>query len=255
MRRAKAAILNVLDYARAKGHDVKGIGDMREDLKLLLPSRRNGPRQFPAMAYAAVPGFVRELRGRQSAAISPCAIEFLLLTAARASEVCKMQWSEVDLAGKLWTLPEDRTKSGRQHRVPLSNRAIELLQKRREVSAGEYVWPGRDGRGAIEPKALYVYLTGTMRHKASASIHGFRSSFRDWAGNSTPFARDHIEECLSHQVGNAVERAYRRQDGLEKRREIMQLGEIFAARRPKGQFAPRPLGSPPAAKFFAAPAP
>jgi integrase len=227
-RRAVAAVLRVLKYAKAKGHTTAGVADMRESMAALLPHVRGQKRHFIALDYKDVPAFVRELRAAQTQgdALSPTVIEFILLTACRENEVCGMQWREIDWTERVWTLPAARSKTDTERRAPLCDRLIALLVRQRGPEAGveprpdNYVWPGRNGDGPVTGKSVYKYLTQTMG--ISATIHGFRSSFRDWAGDTTHFARNDIEECLGHAVGDATERAYRRKDGLDKRRVIME---------------------------------
>ena len=137
-----------------------------------------------------------------------------------------MQWREIDGTERVWTLPASRSKTNEERRVPLCDRLFALLFRQRgpeaslEPDPAAYVWPGRNGDGPVTGKSVYKYLTQTMG--ISATIHGFRSSFRDWAGDTTHFARNDLEECLGHAVGGATERAYRRKDGLDKRRVIME---------------------------------
>jgi integrase len=228
-RRAVAAVLRVLKYAKAKGYTTAGVADMRESMAALLPRTNGAKRHFTALDYKDVSAFVRELRAAQveGGALSPSVIEFIVLTAARENEVCGMKWSEIHWEEELWVLPPERSKTGQEHRVPLCNRACALIARQRGPSLtiepadpDGYVWPGRDGMGPVTGKSVYKYLTQTMG--ISATIHGFRSSFRDWAGDTTHFARNDIEECLGHAVGDATERAYRRKDGLDKRRVIME---------------------------------
>jgi integrase len=177
---------------------------------------------------------VKELRAAQtqSSALSPAVIEFLVLTAARENEVCGIEVVRDSMGRQTLVLPASRSKTGKEHRVPLSDRALALLVRQRGPKAlgqdpdiGAFIWPGRSGYEPITGKSVYIYLTQTMGVKAT--IHGLRSSFRDWAGDTTHFARDHIEECLGHTVGNAVERAYRRTDALEKRRVVLQAWSEF----------------------------
>jgi integrase len=227
-RRAVAACLRVLKFGKAKGLTAASTADMREDMAHLLPDVNGTKRHFAALNHTDVPAFVRELRAAQTQgeALSPAVIEFIVLTAARENEVCGMVWAEINWVEKVWTLPASRSKTAREHRVPLSDRALALLLKQRgpngvgqEPDPDSYVWPGRNGDEPVTGKSVYKYLTKTMG--LQVTVHGFRSSFRDWAGDTTPFARDHVEACLGHAVGNAVERAYRRSDALERRREIM----------------------------------
>jgi integrase len=135
-----------------------------------------------------------------------------------------MQWSEVDLENRLWTLPPERTKQGRQHQVPLSNRSIELLKRQQEFSNGSrFVFSGY-GQEPLTDSSMRSVL-GYMG--VEATTHGFRSSFRDWCGNETHFAREPVEHCLGHRLGNSVEQAYRRSDSLAKRRVILDHWAAF----------------------------
>jgi integrase len=229
-RRAVAACLRVLKFGKAKGLTAASTADMREDMAHLLPRVNGAKRHFAALDYKDVPAFVRELRAaqKQGEALSPSVIEFILLTACRENEACGMRWREVNFQERLWVLPPERSKTTTEHRVPLCDRAMLLLSLQRGPSLARepadpegHVWPGRNGDGPVTGKSVYKYLTKTMG--VDTTIHGFRSVFRDWAGDMTHFARNDIEECLGHAVGNAVERAYRRSDALEKRREIMRV--------------------------------
>jgi integrase len=227
-RRTVAAISAVYDYAMAIGRCSNNPAMWRV-MRHRFPKRTNGRQHYTAMDYAQVPEFVRNLRAEQerNVALSPYVIEFLLLTACRPSEVAGMQWAEVDFANKLWTIPAERTKARREHRVPLCNRAIQLLAQRREYSTEASVW-------SLTLKALYRYLTKNMGQPVT--VHGFRSSFRDWAGNETNFRRVTCEIALGHRAGDATEIAYKRKDELEKRRVLMQAwaeycGNILAKRQ------------------------
>jgi integrase len=219
-RRTMEVVFRVLKFARARKLGVSHVSDMKEDVAHLMPKVKVVSHHHAAMPYAELPGFVRELRGKQQNAVSACAIEFLVICATRAGETASMRWDDVNLQDKIWTIPAEMTKRQREHRVPLSARAMELLQQQRMATGGEgYVWQGR-GRDYLSARGLYNYLTETM--KVPVSVHGFRSSFRDYCGDETEFAREHVEACLAHAVGNAVERAYRRGDALEKRRVILE---------------------------------
>jgi integrase len=228
-RRAVAAVLRVLKYAKAKGLTTASAADMRESMSALLPHVNGTKRHFRALEYKDIPAFVQTLRAAQAHgdALSPAVIEFIVLTAARENEVCGMKWQEINWLERVWTLPPERSKTGREHRVPLCDRAMHLISLQRGPTLARepadpngYVWPGRSGYEPVTGKSVYKYLTQTMG--ISATIHGFRSSFRDWAGDTTHFARNDLEECLGHAVGGATERAYRRKDGLDKRRVIME---------------------------------
>jgi integrase len=224
-RRARAAVIKVLRYGKAQGLR-EAIGDMREDLKELRPvNGHKDLRHHKAMPYQEVPGFMQRLRERHKDAMSASAIRLLVLAGCRASEVAGMAWCEIDFAAKVWTVPASRMKAGREHRVPLSDQAVAILQRQLELKRTDFVWSGRSEKGPINSHTLYLFLTESL--KIDATIHGFRSSFRDWAGNETHFDRVSIELCLAHKAGDATELAYRRSDSLEKRRVIMDAWASF----------------------------
>ena len=204
-------------------------------LQYRFPNRRKTPaKHHKAMDYARVPGFVLQLHKEQerNEAIGPFVIECLLLTGCRTEEVTGMRWAEVELENKLWVVPAERTKSARDHRVPLSERAVALLAQQYAISGkGEYVWPSPiNGKRPISTKAPYLYLTRTMG--LPFTLHGLRSTFRDWSGNETYFDRVTCELALAHKAGNATELAYRRADALEKRRKLMDAWAAYCEGSP-----------------------
>ena len=219
--RLRARIEAVLDAARAKGHIPRNEANparWRGHLDKLLPKRQKLMRgHHAALPYQDVPAFMGKLRERD--AMAAPALEFLILTAARAGEVLGARWSEIDLEAKVWTVPAARMKSGRQHCVPLSGRALAILAVVAKARSGDFVFPGGRHGSTLSDEAMERVLRGMK--VAKATTHGFRSSFRDWAGNETNFAREIAEACLAHAIGNAVEQAYRRGDALEKRRDLM----------------------------------
>jgi integrase len=148
------------------------------------------------------------------------ALEFLILTAARTGEVLGARWPEIDLGSKVWAIPADRMKAGRGHRIPLCGRAVEILEKLAQAKISEFIFPGRRVGKPLSHVAM-AKVIARMGVK-EATVHGFRSAFRDWAGNETHFAREVAEAALAHVVGDAAEQAYRRSDALEKRRELME---------------------------------
>jgi integrase len=210
------------------GHQTASVGDLRDSLRHLFPPVKGEKQHFAAMPYPDIPAFVQALRQHQAQgeALSPSVIEFILLTAARENEVWGMRRGEVDWQERVWTLPAARSKTAQEHRVPLSNRTMELLARQRgptltttPIDPHGYVWPGRDGAGPVTGKSVYKYLTQTMGVKTT--IHGFRATFRTWAGNETNFDRVTCDMCLGHKAGDQVELAYRRGDALAKRRQLM----------------------------------
>lgn len=217
--RLRGRIERVLDFAKVRGwRNGENPALWRGHLKNILPARARLTRgHHAAMPYPDVPAFV--LRLRQLDGTSARALELLILCASRSGEVLNAKWSEVDLEKGVWQVPAERMKAGRAHRVPLSSRALELLQEMREARISDYVFPGqKDGR-PLSTMALEMQL---RRMKVvGVTVHGFRSSFRDWAGEETDHAREVAEAALAHVVGDATERAYRRADALEKRRSLM----------------------------------
>jgi integrase len=170
------------------------------------------------MAYADVPGFVARLRERP--AMAARALEFVILTAARSGEVLGARWGEVDMEARLWTVPAARMKGGRDHRVPLTDRVVAILEEVRSLGSGEgFIFPGQRPNRPLSGMALEMLLR--RLGVTAATPHGFRSSFRDWAGNDTSFPREVAEAALAHAVGDQTEQAYRRGDALAKRRQLM----------------------------------
>jgi integrase len=223
--RLRGRIERVLDAAKAKGlRSGENPARWRGHLDKLLPKRRKLTRgHHPAMPYPDVPAFVAELRERE--AVAGMALEFTILNASRSGEVLGAKWSEIDREAKLWTVPAERMKAGRAHRVPLTTRALEILERAGTIRTNDYVFPGQRRDRPLSPMSVQLVL---RRMKVQgATVHGFRSSFRDWAGECTSFPREIAEAALAHLVGDAVERAYRRGDALEKRRLLMEAWAGF----------------------------
>jgi integrase len=216
--RLRGRIENVLDAARARGlipDDKANPARWRGHLEHLLPKRQKLSRKhFSAMPYADIPDFLKLLHETNS--VPALALEFLILTAARSGEVRGALWSEIDPAGGVWTIPGERMKAGIAHRVPLSSRAIAILEHLGQARISPFVFPGRRSGQPVSNTGL-IELLGN-----AATVHGFRSAFRDWCGDQTSFPRELAEAALAHRTGDAVELAYRRSDALERRRELMQ---------------------------------
>ena len=218
--RVRGRIEKVLDAAKAKGfRQGENPARWRGHLDHLLPRPSKLARgHHTAMPYDEVAAFVADLRGR--AAFAALALELCILTAARSGEILGMRWDEVDLNKKIWTVPAHRMKAGREHRVPLSQRATDVLVRLGEGRSGDFVFPGQRRGNPLSHSAMEMVL---RRMKIeNATIHGFRSSFRDWAGNETSFPREVVETALAHVIGDKAEQAYRRSDALEKRRKLME---------------------------------
>lgn len=234
--RLRGRIERVLDAAKARGHrSGENPALWRGHLDKLLPKRRKLARgHHAAMPYGAVPAFVADLRKRD--AMAARALEFTILTAARSGETFGATWKEIDLEAALWTIPAGRMKAGREHRVPLTSRAVNILTELAGLGAhpDAYVFPGqREGR----PLSIMAMDMILRRMKVDVTVHGFRSSFRDWAGEETAFPRDVAEAALAHAVGDQTERAYRRGDALEKRRKLMAAWADFCEpKKPRSVF-------------------
>jgi integrase len=216
--RVRGRIERVLAWATVAGYR-SGDNPARwtGHLKELLPSRAKlaGVEHHSAIPYRDMPSFMAELRAKHGT--SARALEFCILTAARTGEVLGAKWAEIDLDAKVWIVPAERMKGGREHRVPLSDRALSVLEAL--PREGDFVFPGqRPDRPLIHTAMLE--LVHVMRGK-DGTVHGFRSSFRDWTAEQTAYPSEMCEIALAHAVGNRVEAAYRRGDMMEKRRRLM----------------------------------
>ena len=181
-------------------------------------------KHHASMDYTELPNFIKKTRARQSRATAAVALEFLILTAARADEVLRMTRGEYNLDQKLWVLQAHRTKQRSRHRVALSNRAVELLREQEEQWSGSnYVFTGRSHE-ALAEKSMLLFLRSI---DTTATVHGFRATFKTWALEQTEYQWELIELCLGHSIGTDVARAYLRGDALEKRREIMSAWSKF----------------------------
>jgi integrase len=218
--RIRSRVERVLDAAKVRGlRDGENPARWRGHLSALLPKAARNKRNFAAMPYAAVPDFVKLMASRKS--VSALALRFLILTAKRSGEVRGADWSEIK--GETWVIPAERMKGGKEHHEPLSRAALDLLETiPREVRSG-LIFPGWNG--PLSDSTLSKVLK--VNDYAHLTVHGFRSSFRDWSGDCTAFARETLEEALAHQIGDAAERAYRRSTAIEKRRDLMNAWADF----------------------------
>src|SRR3984893_7810808 len=228
--RVRGRIEKVLDAGKAKGfRDGENPARWRGHLDHLLPRPSKLARgHHAAMPYEDVAAFIAKLRKRE--ATSALALELCILTAARSGEILGMRWSEIDLDKKIWTVPADRMKAGREHRVPLSARAVAILRQLEKLTSGEFVFPGQARHKPLSNMAMEMVLRRMKIEEAT--VHGFRSSFRDWAGNVSSFPREIVETALAHVIGDKAEQAYRRSDALEKRRKLMEAWAAYC--EPKG---------------------
>lgn len=227
-RRVRQRIGTVMDWAKAAGHQ-SGSNPV-DGIEKGLPKQPDRNDHHAALPYAQVPDFLRQLRASDAGEAVRLAFEFLILTAARTGEVVAARWSEIDPEARLWTIPAERMKVGREHKVPLADRCLDILAQARKLSDGKgFVFPGRS---VGKPLSNMVFLMALRRMEVAVTAHGFRSSFRDWASERTNVPREVCEMALAHVVDNKTEAAYRRGDLLEKRRELMATWTAYAATLP-----------------------
>ncbi len=242
--RVRARIQSVLDWASARGLR-QGDNPARWEghLDKLLPrkSKVSKVEHHPALPFDELPAFLADLRKRPATAAR--ALEFAILTAARTGEALGARWSEVDLHRKTWTIPADRMKAGREHRVPLPERAVELVQSMREQSRGDVIFPAANGLRPLSNMALLMMLRRMKRR--DLTVHGFRSTFRDWVAERTDYPGEVAEMALAHAVRNQVEAAYRRGDLFEKRRQLMEAWSAFAGGADPPSPSPEPTEEDP----------
>ena len=231
-RRMRGRIERILDAAKARGlrpRDSMNPAMWRGHLALLLPAQAKMARgHHAALPFKDAPSFMALLRGRE--AMSARCLEFVILTAARSGEALGATWSEIDMERRLWTVPAARMKAGVEHKVPLSEAAIALLNS---------IAPGKTSRsanvfdvgGTMRSNMAMTMLLRRMDH-GHITTHGFRSTFRDWAGDATSFPREIIEQALAHTIQNKAERAYRRGTAIERRRELMEAWSEFLRNAP-----------------------
>lgn len=224
-RRVRQRIGTVLDFAHAKGWR-EAEAPLRS-ISRGLPKQPKGKVHLPALAWTNVPNFIADMSDTLQAGENVrLAIEFLILTAARSGEVRGACWLEIDTETRTWSIPADRMKAGRAHRVPLSDRALEILhhmrKARRTTDPSSFIFEGQKIGRPLSDMTLTMPI---RRAKLQITIHGFRSTFRDWCAEATSTPREVAEACLAHVVRNAVEAAYARTDHFEQRRDVMDAWE------------------------------
>ena len=222
--RLRGRIENVLSWATVSGlrsgeNPARWKGNL--DALMPKPGKISKVSHHSALAIDDVPGFMVALRNVQGTGAR--ALEFAILTAARSGEVREAVWSEIDLPNAMWTVPAERMKASKEHRVPLSVEALSILKSVPRFLGSVYVFTAPRG-GALSDMTLSAVL---RRMQVAAVPHGFRSTFRDWASERTAFPSDVAEMALAHAIGNKVEAAYRRGDLLEKRRQMMEEWSLF----------------------------
>jgi integrase len=237
--RVRGRIEVILDWAKVRGYrGGENPARWRGHLDHVYPSpataakalrtRTGRSGHHAALPYAEIAALMTELRCRTGSAAR--ALEFAILTAARTGEVIGATWVEVDLRAGVWTVPAGKMKAGKEHRVPLAPRAGEILREMAEISQSDFIFPG-DGEG--QPLSNMALLMTLRRMRGgSLTVHGFRSTFRDWCAEQTNFPREIAEAALAHVLENRTEAAYQRGDMLEKRRKLMSAWSQFCGRSP-----------------------
>jgi integrase len=234
--RVRGRIEAVLDWATARGHRQgenparwKGHLDklLSAPTKAKQAARRENGRgaHHTALPYAELPEFMAELR--QQDGVAARAFEFTILTVARTGEVIGAKWSEIDLVERLWVVPADRMKAGKEHRVPLCDRAVEILEEMQKLHEGDFVFPGGKAGRPLSNMAFLMLLR--RRGRGDLTAHGFRSTFSDWCAERTGFSSEVREMALAHAVLDKVEAAYRRGDLFDKRRQLAEAWARFCA--------------------------
>jgi integrase len=226
--RVRGRIEAVLNWAKARGYrNGENPAHWRGHLDHLLPARAKVRTvvHHAALPYREIGTFMAALRERKTLAAR--ALEFAILTAGRTSEVTHARWDEIDVSAKLWTVPAGRMKAGREHRVPLSDAALCILERMRQVRQNDHIFPG-ERRAALSGMAMLKTLERIDRPELT--VHGFRSTFRTWAAECTRYPREIAEAVLAHVVGDATEQAYQRGDMFEKRRKLMDAWAAYCKR-------------------------
>jgi len=239
--RVRGRIESILDWARTRGYrQGENPARWRGHLENLLPKKTKvrAVAHHAALSHKEIASFMASL-GEQEGVASR-ALEFSILTAARSGEALGALWEEIDAAQRLWTIPAARMKAGREHRVPLSAKAMKIVEQMAAIRASKFVFPGtREGRPPSKT-AFFEVLQKMKRRELTA--HGFRSTFRDWVAEQTSFPAEVAEMALAHLVGDEVERAYRRTDLFEKRRSLAEAWASHCEGAPPGaQIVPLPL--------------
>jgi integrase len=226
--RVRGRIESVLDWAAARGYrQGENPARWRGHLENLLPKKSKVRRveHHAALPYAEIGTFIAELQ--QQEGVAARALEFAILTAARTGEVIGAKWDEIDFDERLWTVPAERMKAGKEHRVPLSDAALAVLEEMQKIRSADFVFPGGKARRPLSNMAFLMTLRRLGRRDLTA--HGFRSTFSDWCSERTNFSADVREMALAHAVGDKVEAAYRRGDLFQKRRQLMEAWTRFAS--------------------------
>jgi integrase len=240
--RVRGRVESILDYAKARGwRSGENPARWRGHVQNMLPPRSKvaSVEHHAALPWPEIGAFMAALAARDAAGVAALALRFTILTAARSGETLGARWSEINLETKVWTVPAERMKAGREHRVPLSPTAVDVLRivakLRGDKTADAFVFPGRNPTRPLSVMSMAMLLRRMGRE--DITVHGFRSAFRDWCSEATAFERDTAEAALAHTLRDKVEAAYRRGDQMEKRRRLMEAWAEFCARPALAQTA------------------
>lgn len=225
-RRVRQRISTVMEWAKVAG--LRAGDNPVDGIERGLPKQALKQSHHKAMPYKDVPAFIEKLQNSETdGQLARLGLEFLILTAVRTSELLNAQWSEIDFEADTWIIPAKRMKALREHRIPLSSRCMKILQQAKSLGCDSaLLFPGRDYE---KPFSNMVFLTMLKRMEVPFTVHGFRSSFRDWVGETTHYPSDLAEMALAHTIKNKVEAAYRRGDLLDRRREMMDDWSEFSS--------------------------
>lgn len=225
-RRVKQRMHTVFEWCIAR--HLRETMNPVDAIRSAMPRQPTAKRHFPALPYSEAPAFLASLDDAQMTPPVRLGLSFLIHTAARTGEVIGASWREIDEEEAVWIVPAERMKAGEEHRVPLTAEALAILSEAKVHSLGSsWLFPGRRLKTPLTQMALQMALRRMGR--GDITVHGFRSTFRDWAADRTSYAREVCEAALAHQVGSKVEAAYRRSDLFDKRRGLMELWSRYLA--------------------------
>jgi integrase len=239
--RVRGRIEKILGWAVTAGHRPVGDNPARwkdhlehllappADAKAAVRAAAGRGEHHEALSYAEIGGFVAELRQLDSVAAQ--ALEFAILTVGRTAEVIGATWAEINISEKMWIVPGERMKGKKEHRVPLSDAAIAILDRMSAIRTSEFIFPGATAGKPLSGRAMFLLIDRTMR-RPGVTVHGFRSTFSDWCTEQTNFSTEARELAMAHTVGSKVEAAYRRGDLFERRRQLMSAWAQFCERLP-----------------------
>ncbi len=234
-RRVRGRIERVLDYAKAHelltGENPAVLGPRLKEL-LSDDAVNKKPVHLAALPYTDIQAFILDLRAKDE--IARLALEWTIFTASRTGEVMQARWTEIDRAAAVWNIPGERMKHGFTHRIPLSSGALSVLDRLPIVDGSDWLFPGHKRNTHISNNAMLALLRKRMEDWPGVTVHGFRSTFRDWVADQTSYANTVAEKALAHSIGDKTEAAYRRGDMLERRRPLMEDWARFVNRQPMG---------------------